>query len=56
MIGMTLHCINHFVMKLFDGKNFHDIDNLNSNSLIQNNSLFIRGRQYRITYVFYEKI
>ncbi|CAF1014569.1 unnamed protein product [Brachionus calyciflorus] len=56
LIGMTLHNENHFIMKLFDGKNFFDIDNLDPQTSAKNNSNLIGDKQFLITNIFYEKI
>ncbi|RNA15708.1 hypothetical protein BpHYR1_027115 [Brachionus plicatilis] len=29
LVGMTLHSENHFILKIFDGKAFFGVDNLN---------------------------
>lgn len=52
---MTLHYINHFILKIFDGLNFYDINNLKNFIRIPNNSNQHDGNLYMITYVFYEK-
>lgn len=54
LVGMTLHSKNHFILKIFDGKAFFDVDNLNP-SIVKNNSLYNSGKKYSVTYVFYEK-
>ncbi|RNA40666.1 hypothetical protein BpHYR1_023155, partial [Brachionus plicatilis] len=56
LIGMTLHCRDHFVAKVYDGLNFYDINNLYVFESNPNNENKIQGEDYKITYIFYEKL
>ena len=51
LIGLTLFSAGHFILKVFNGENFYDYDNLKKVNGVLNNE----KKEKEISYAFYVK-